>query len=96
VLTAEQTRAFSSLVFGLGSEGMRNITDTIRRAGTTTANIQNRSLIEASFNFNAGVTQEALPEVKRMIGSAIYELKGEIPNIVATDQRDSMRRIGGR
>ena len=96
VLTAEQTRAFSDLVFGLGSDGMRNIADTIRRAGTANPNVQNRSLVEANFNFHAGVTQEALPEVQRMIGSAIHELKGEIPAIVATDQRDTIRRAGGR
>jgi len=96
VLTAEQTRAFSELVFGLGSEGMRNITDGIRKANAPYANVQNRSILEANFNFNAGVTQEALPEVKRMLANAIYELKGEIPAIVATEQRDSMRRIGGR
>jgi len=96
VLTAEQTKAFSELVFGLGSDGMRNITDGIRKANVPSTNMQSGKILEANFNFNAGVTQEALPEVKRMLNSAIYELKGEIPNIVATEQRDSMRRMGGR
>jgi hypothetical protein len=96
VLTAEQTRAFSELVFGLGSDGMRNIAETIGKAGVTTGDIQNRSLVEASFNFNGGITQEAMPQVKRMLNDAIYELKGEIPKIVADEQRDGLRRIGGR
>ena len=93
VLTAEQTKAFSELVFGLGSDGMRNIADTINKASLSGVGMQGKSIVEANFNFNAGVTQEALPEVKRMIGSAIHELKGEIPNIVATDQRGSMNRM---
>jgi len=96
VLTAEQTRAFSELVFGLGSDGMRNITDSIRSANVPSVGTQGRSLVEANFNFNAGVTQEALPEVKKMIGNAVSMLKGEIPTIVATEQRNNMTRIGMR
>ena len=96
VLTAEQTRAFSELVFGLGSDGMRNIANAIQGASVPNGNSQGRSMVEANFTFNAGVTQEALPEVKRLIGSAIYELKGQIPNIVATEQRDNLSRLGLR
>jgi hypothetical protein len=96
VLTAEQTRAFSELVFGLGSEGMRHVAEAIKKGNRTTGDIQSRSLVEASFNFNGGITQEALPQVKRMLNDAIYELKGEIPKIVATEQKENLRRIGGR
>ena len=96
VLTAEQTRAFSDLVFGLGSDGMRNIADTLQRASLPGANLQGRSMVEANFNFNAGVTQEALPEVKKLIGIAVHELKGQIPNIVATEQRGSLSRMRSR
>ena len=98
VLTPEQTRAFSELVFGLNSDGMRNITDAIRQANAPGTNVPGggRKVIEANFNFYAGVTQEALPEVRKIVNDSIFELKREIPGIVATEQRDSLRRIGGR
>jgi len=96
VLTAEQTRAFSELVFSLGSEGMRSIATSIGKSNAVTDNVQNRNLLEANFNFNGSITQEALPQIKRMVNDAIYELKGQIPKIVASSQKEELRRIGGR
>jgi hypothetical protein len=91
VLTAEQTKAFQELVFGLGTTGMQNITNTLQKPDI---NAQNRSLIEASFVFQGSITQEAMPQVKKMVNDAIYGLKAEIPSIVASNQMDGLRRMG--
>ena len=75
---------------------MRDVVRSINKLGAGAIPKGISAKLEANFNFNAGVTQEALPQVKQMMNDAIYELKREIPTIVAVDQRDSLRRMGGR
>jgi hypothetical protein len=97
VLTPQQSRDFSDLVFGLGSKGMQNISNTIQQAATIpTSNIQSRANVEANFTFNGNITSEALPQIQKMVHECEQRIFQKMPEYIARKQFDGMNRRGAR
>jgi len=79
VLTAAQTAGFNRLVSNL--DNFNQLYDSLMSKNDFSVN--GNQNIGANFNFYGSITQEAMPQIQRMMDKAVGDLRKDVPHIVS-------------